>query len=48
LASATLAQRQNWKLVGRGYGVNWPEIDEDISLDMLLQGLPPPECTAPR
>ena len=48
LAQATPAQRSNWKLVGRGYGVHWPEIDEDISLEMLLQGLPSLESTVAR
>ena len=34
-----VTQRSNWKLVGRGYGVHWPDIDEDISI-LGLQGLP--------
>ena len=39
LLSASLAQRSNWRLIGRGHGVHWPEIDEDISI-LGLQGLP--------
>ena len=39
LLSANVTQRSNWKLVGRGYGVHWPDIDEDISI-LGLQGLP--------
>ena len=39
LLSANVTQRSNWKLIGRGYGVHWPDIDEDISI-LGLQGLP--------
>ena len=39
LLSANIEQRSNWRLIGRGYGVHWPEIDEDISI-LGLQGLP--------
>lgn len=40
LHAATPGQRANWRLVGQGYGVHWPDVDEDVSLDMLLRGLP--------
>jgi hypothetical protein len=39
LASATPEQRANWRLIGRGVGIHWPDIDEDISVLGLL-GLP--------
>ena len=39
LLSASANQRTNWRRIGRGYGVHWPEIDEDISI-LGLQGLP--------
>ncbi len=39
LLSATASQRANWERIGRGYGIHWPEIDEDISILALL-GLP--------
>lgn len=29
-------QRQNWRLIGKGVGIHWPELDEDISLEGLL------------
>jgi hypothetical protein len=29
-------QRQNWRLIGKGVGIHWPELDEDISLAGLL------------
>ncbi len=42
LFEATPAQRANWELIGNGYGVHWPEIDEDISADGMLSGTPAP------
>ncbi len=38
LLEATLEQRQNWRLIGRGHGIHWPEVDEDISVASLLRG----------
>lgn len=38
LANATPAQRSNWELAGGGYGIHWPEIDEDLSTEGLLRG----------
>src|SRR5438105_4503731 len=37
LAAAGDEQRSNWELVGRGIGISWPDIDEDISVANLLQ-----------
>ena len=39
LLNATPEQRAKWERIGRGYGIHWPEIDEDISALGLL-GLP--------
>lgn len=39
LMKATDKERGNWRLIGRGSGVHWPDIDEDISIPGLL-GLP--------
>ena len=36
LAGANAAQRANWEFVGRGIGISWPDIDEDISVENLL------------
>ena len=36
LAEATAAQRAKWQLVGRGVGIHWPEIDEDLSIAGML------------
>jgi hypothetical protein len=38
LRDASPAQRGNWRLIGRGEGIHWPEIDEDISVLGLLKG----------
>jgi hypothetical protein len=37
LSQATPSQRENWRLIGRGDGIHWPEIDEDISILSLLR-----------
>ena len=36
LLAATPDERSRWELVGRGIGIAWPDIDEDISVDNLL------------
>jgi len=38
LRMATLAQRRKWRLIGRGEGIHWPDVDEDISVLGLLAG----------
>ena len=40
LLRATDAQRSNWQVSGAGYGIHWPEIDEDLSVEGLLRGAP--------
>jgi len=37
LAKATHEQRQKWRLIGRGHGIHWPEVDEDVSIASLLR-----------
>lgn len=46
LLGASPQQRANWRLIGRGAGVHWPDVDEDISIPGLM-GLPdqPPPTT---
>ena len=36
LLPATPAQRANWRLIGRGVGIHWEDVDEDISVRSLL------------
>jgi hypothetical protein len=40
LVHATLAERANWRLIGRGQGIHWEDLDEDISVEGLLAGRP--------
>ena len=40
LAEATPKQRANFRLIGSGQGVHWPDVDEDISVDGMLHGSP--------
>jgi hypothetical protein len=40
LLNATAAQRKNWRVAGGGYGIHWPDIDEDLSTEGLLRGAP--------
>ncbi|MEA3061481.1 MAG: hypothetical protein QOJ94_1262 [Sphingomonadales bacterium] len=42
LFEATPAQRANWQRAGGGYGIHWPEIDEDLAVEGLLRGAPAP------
>jgi Protein of unknown function (DUF2442) len=37
LSEATAEQRQKWRLIGRGHGIHWPEVDEDVSVASLLR-----------
>ena len=39
LRDATPEQRKHWRLIGRGVGIHWPDVDEDVSVRGLL-GLP--------
>ena len=40
LFHATDNERNNWRLIGRGEGIHWPDLDEDISVENLLAGKP--------
>lgn len=40
LLHATTGERQNWRLIGRGHGIHWENIDEDVSVEGLLAGRP--------
>ncbi len=42
LLHATARQRKNWRTAGGGYGMHWPDIDEDLSTEGLLRGAPAP------
>lgn len=36
LLHGTAEQRNNWRLIGKGVGIHWPDLDEDISVHSLL------------
>ena len=44
LANATPEQRIHWELAGGGYGIHWPDIDEDLSTEGLLRGARAPQA----
>jgi len=48
LLSGTPKQRSNWKVCAAGYGIHWPDLDEDLSTEGLLRGAPAPAATARR
>lgn len=40
LVNASKEERNNWRLIGKGRGIHWESIDEDISVEGLLAGRP--------
>ena len=48
LLHATQQQRDHWEPSGGGYGIHWPEIDEDLSTEGLLRRAPAPLATRPQ
>ena len=40
LLHATPEERNNWRLIARGEGIHWPDLDEDISIENILFGKP--------
>jgi hypothetical protein len=46
LVHATAEERGKWRLIGRGEGIHWPELDEDIRVEALLAGLGSAESQA--
>ena len=40
LSDATPAQRNNYEIIGDGQGVHWPDIDEDLSVEGMFNGVP--------
>lgn len=45
LFNATPTQRAAYEVAGGGYGIHWPEIDEDLSVEGLLRGAPAPQLS---
>ncbi len=46
LAAATPDQRDNWEVAGAGFGIHWPDLDEDLSTEGLLRGAPTPSLVS--
>ena len=46
LVAASAKERANWKLSGAGFGIHWPDIDEDLSVEGLLRGAPASRLSA--
>lgn len=40
LLHASEEERQNWRVIGKGEGIHWEDMDEDISVEHLLLGIP--------
>ena len=40
LVYASPSERKNWKFIGKGHGIHWKDLDEDISVEGLLNGKP--------
>ena len=38
LWQGTMPERQNWRMIGNGVGIHWPNLDEDISVEGLILG----------
>jgi hypothetical protein len=46
LLHASTKQRSNCQIAGGGFGIHWPDVDEDLSVDGLLRGAPAPHAAA--
>lgn len=44
LANAKPEQLARWEIAGAGYGIHWPDLDEDLSTEGLLRGAPAPSA----
>jgi hypothetical protein len=42
LSEASPDQRRRYELIGEGQGIHWPDVDEDISVRGMLEGIPAP------
>jgi hypothetical protein len=46
LLHGSAEQRASWQIAGGGYGIHWPDLDEDLSTEGLLRGAPAPRVSA--
>ena len=47
LQRATSAQRENWRIIGPGRGIHWPDLDEDLTVAGVLEGRTAPDAVPP-
>ncbi len=40
LYHGSVQERNNWKLIGKGSGIHWPELNEDLSIESIIIGRP--------
>jgi hypothetical protein len=45
LLHGNAAERKNWRLIGKGEGIHWPDLDEDLSIESLIAGHPSGESS---
>ena len=45
LLQASRNQRRNWRFIGDGHGIHWPDVDEDLSVSGLPRGTAAPEAS---
>ncbi len=45
LFHASREQRLNWQIAGGGYGIHWPDLDEDLNSEGFLRGAPAPRAS---
>ena len=38
LLHGNMQERNNWRLIGRGEGIHWPDLDEDVSVEGIIFG----------
>ena len=43
LLLGTPEERKNWRLIGQGHGIHWPELEEDVSVENIILGKPSSE-----
>jgi hypothetical protein len=46
LLHASAAERNHWRFIGKGEGMHWPDLDEDISVENIVLGQPSGESQA--
>jgi hypothetical protein len=43
LLNGSVEERKNWRFIGEGTGIHWPDLDEDISIEGIIEGVPSQE-----